>query len=135
LKVTGAYVGDENGTYAPSTMAHRLLLHHQTKWIYSLIPGLPVLRRKPSRKILILIKNLFLWGSLRPNESMYNAEIFRVDLSIIILSTINFSNLYHALTKSYESPKLSKILFFCLYFAIYKIRTAQCGIVKIIVKL
>ena len=62
---------------------------------------------------------------------MERAEIFRVNTSINSLSEIKFSNIHLAVTKSYESAKLSKMFIFSRYLEIHKIRTAQCGIVKV----
>ncbi len=63
------------------------------------------------------------------------AEIFRVNTSINNLSEIKFSNIHLAVTKSYESAKLSKMLIFSRYLEIHKIQTAQYKILKILVSL
>jgi hypothetical protein len=55
------------------------------------------------------------------------AEIFRVVTSIITLSRIKSSNLYLSVTKSYESPRLSKMLIFAYIWRFIKFERLSVG--------
>jgi hypothetical protein len=54
-------------------------------------------------------------------------KIFRVDTSINSLFAMEFSNLYLALIKSYESPKLSKMLIFAYIWRFIKFERLSVG--------
>jgi hypothetical protein len=73
---------------------------------------MPFFGRLSSLKIAISIQNLFLRGCLWLNRKVYRAEIFWVDTSFSFLSITQFLDLYLTRIKSYESPKLLKMLIF-----------------------